>query len=77
MAYSVYVDLSETVLLSSDLSFEDPGDEDLSTCQDELNVFIPPVSSNPLLPWSHFGKGSSLFWFPLTSESQITPVLRC
>jgi hypothetical protein len=36
LAYSLYVDLSETVLLSSDMSFEDPEDEDLSTCQNEL-----------------------------------------
>jgi hypothetical protein len=36
LAYSLYVDLSETMLLSSDMSFEDPEDEDLSTCQNKL-----------------------------------------
>ena len=77
LAYSIYVDLSETVLLSSDMSFEDPEDEDLSTCQNEFKVFVPAVSSNSLLPWTHFGRGSSLFSSPLTSYTQITPVPRC
>jgi hypothetical protein len=77
LAYSVYVDLSGTVLLSSDMSFEDSGDEDLSTCQNELNVFLSTVSSNPLLLWTHFGEGSHIFSSPLTSYTQIAPVLRC
>jgi hypothetical protein len=77
LAYSLYVDLSGTVLLSSDMSFEDPDDEDLSTCQNEFKVFVPTVSSNPLPPWTHFGRGSSLSSSPLTSHIQITPVLRC
>ena len=77
LAYSLYVDLSGTVLLSSDMSFEDPDDEDLSTCQNEFKVFVPTVSFNPLLTGTHFGKGSSLLSSPLTSHTQITPVLRC
>jgi len=77
LAYSLYVDLSGTVLLSSDVSFEDPGDEDLSTCQNEFRVFVPEVVSNPLLPGAHFGGESSLFLSPLTSHTQITSVLRC
>ena len=77
LAYSLYVDLSETVLLSSDMSFEDPEDEDLLICQSEFKVFVPTVSPNPLPPWTHFGKGSSLLSSPLTSHTQITPVLRC
>ena len=77
LGYSLYVDLSETVFLSSDMSFEDPGDEDLSTCQNEFKVFVPTVSSNPLLPGAHFGKEPSLLSSPLTSHTQITPVLRC
>jgi hypothetical protein len=77
VAYSVYVDLSETVLLSSDMSFEDPDDDDLSTYGNEFKVFVPTLSSNPLLSSGHFGKGSSFFSSPLTSYTQITPVLRC
>jgi len=77
LAYSVYVDLSGTRLLSSDMSFEDSGDEDLSTCQNEFAVFLPAVSSNPLFLGTHFGKESTLFWPPVTSYTQITPVLRC
>jgi len=77
LAYSVYVDLSGTVLLSSDMSLEDSGDEDLSTSQNELKVCLPTVSCNPLLPWTCFGEGSRLFSSPLASHNQITPVLRC
>jgi len=77
LAYSLDGDLSETMLLSSDMSFEGSEDEDLSTSQNEFKVFVPTVSSNPLLPGTRFGKGSSLFSPPLTSYTQITPVLRC
>jgi hypothetical protein len=77
LAYSLYVDLSGTVLLSSDTSFEDPDDEDLSTCQNEFKVFVPTVSSNPLLPKTSFDKGASFFSSPLTSYTQLTPLLRC
>ena len=77
IAYSLYVDLLGTVFLSSDMSFEDFGDEDSSTCERELKVFVPTVSSNPLPPWTHFGRRSGLLSSPLTSYTQITPVLRC
>ncbi len=77
LAYSLYVDLSETVLLSSDMSFEDPRDEDLSICQNEFKVFVPTVSSSPLLSGTHFSRGFSLLSSPLMSHTQITPVLRC
>jgi len=77
LAYSLYVDLSGTVLLSSDMSFENPDDEDLSTCRDEFKVFVGTISSNPLLPETRFGRGLSLISFPLTSYTQITLVLRC
>lgn len=77
LAYSVYVDLSGTVLLSSDMSFEDSGDGDLSTCEDDFNVYIPMLPSNPLLLGTHFGKGSRFSSSPFTSHNQITPVLRC
>ncbi len=77
LSYSIYVDLSGTALLSSDVSFEDPDDESSSTWQNEFKVFLPPVSSNPLLAWTHLDRGSSLFSSPLTSDTQITPILRC
>jgi hypothetical protein len=77
LAYSLYVDLSGTMFLSSDMSFEDPEDEDLSTCLNEFKVFVPTVTSNPLPPWTHFDRGSGLFSPSLTSDTQITPVLRC
>jgi hypothetical protein len=77
LAYSLYVNLSGTVFLSSDMSFEDSGDEDSSTCQREFNVFVPTVSSVPFLPGARFGSVSSLLLSPLTSHTQNRPVLRC
>lgn len=77
LAYSLYVDLSETMLLSSDVSFEDPDDEDLSTCQNDFRVFVAQVCSNPLLPEIHFDRDSSFFSSLLSSHVQVTPVLRC
>jgi len=76
-AYSLCIALSGAVLFSSDMSFEDPDDEDLSACQNELKAFVPEVSSNLLLPWTYFGEKSSFFSSPLTSHNQITSVLRC
>jgi hypothetical protein len=76
LAYSLYVDLSGTMFLPSDMS-EDCGDEDSSTCQSDFNVFVPTVSSVPFLPGAHFGSVSSLFFSPLTSHTQNRPVLRC
>jgi hypothetical protein len=77
LSYSLYVDLSGTVFLTSDMSFEDPEGEDSSTCQNEFRVFVPLVSSNQLVPWTHFGGESSLFSSLLMSYTQMTPVLRC
>jgi hypothetical protein len=83
LSYSIYVNLSGTVLLSSDVSFEDPGDEDLSTCQKDFKVFVPTVSSSPLHSWTHFGRGVQFLLIsvniahsnnacsPLLSESSI------
>jgi len=76
LAYCLYDGLSGTVLLSSDMSFEDPDDEDLSTCQSELKVFVPMVPSIALPFWTPFG-GGSLISSPLTSHSPVMPVLRC
>ncbi len=72
LAYPLYVDLSP------DMSFEDSdANEDLSTCQKELKIFVPAVSSNPLLPEAHFRNRFGIFWSPLASYTQIAPVLRC
>ncbi len=77
MAYSLYINLSGTVLLSFDMGFEDAQDKDLSICRNEFNTFVPVASSNSLSPWAHFSKESSLFLYPLTSYGRITPVPRC
>ncbi len=77
LAYSVYVDMSATRLLSSDMSLEDSEDEDSSISQDEFKVFIPASSSTPLLFGSCFGRWSGIFPSPSTLYLEITPVLRC
>ena len=77
LAYCLYYDLSGTVLLSSDMSFEDPDDEDLSDCQNDLKLFVPAIPSIALSFWAHFGGAGSLFRSPLASHSQTKPVLRC
>jgi hypothetical protein len=77
LGYSFYVDLSETVLLSSDLSFEDPGDEDLFSYQNEIKIFVPHVSSDPLAIGTHFDALSYPVSSSLTSLTQNSPVLRC
>ncbi len=77
LAYSVYVDLSGTVLLSCDMSFEDPASDDSSTLQDKFGVSVPTICSNPSLTTAHFDGGFSLFSPPSTSHTQTTPVLRC
>ena len=76
-AFFLSVDLSETVLPCSDMSFEDADDEDSSTCDNELKVFVPTVSFNLLPPWTRFGKESSFLFSPFTLHNQITPILRC
>ena len=76
LAYSLYVDLSGTLLLSSDMSFEDPEDEDLSTCQNEFKIFVPQVSSNPYTYWG-FGREPNLISSQLNFMVQNKPVLRC
>jgi len=77
LAYSPYTDLSGTVLLCLDMSFEDPNEGDLSTCKNEFKVFVVGLSSNPLLPWMPFDRGFSPFSYPLTSHNQITSLVRC
>jgi hypothetical protein len=77
LAYSLYVDLSGTVLASSDMSFEDPRDKELSTSQNQVKVFVPAVSSHPLPFWTHSGRQYTPLSSPLTSHAQISPVLRC
>jgi hypothetical protein len=77
MAYSLYVDLSETVLLSSGINFEDFGDEDSSVYMREFNVFVPTVSSVSFLPGAQFHSVPSVFLSSVMQFTQIKPVLRC
>ena len=75
--YALYADLSETVLPSSGLSFEDPDTEDSSPCQNEFKVLVPTLSSSLLSLWTHFGRKSNLVILALQVIPQNKPVLRC
>jgi hypothetical protein len=77
LAYSLYVELSGSSLLSSDVSLEDPGNEDLAICKSESKVLLPGVLSVLFLPKSTFIGEVYLFSFLKTSHSQNRPVLRC
>ncbi len=77
LAYSLYVNLSETILLSSDMSLEDSDDEDLSSYQDEFKVFEPQVLSSPSFIGTHLGPEFCRSSSPLISSTEKTPVLRC
>jgi hypothetical protein len=77
LAYSLSDDLSDIVLVSSDMSFENIDGEELSTCQNEFELFVPPLSSNPLPLGALLGLGSGAFSSPLTPNTQITAILRC
>ncbi len=77
LGYSLYVDLSGTVLRSSDMIFEDSEDEDLLTCQNEFKVLVSPVSLNPLSLWTHSSRESNLISSPIIPITQNTAVLRC
>ncbi len=77
LSCSFHDDLSETVLPTSNMSYEDSGVEDLLTFQDELKAFMPTVSSGSFYFWAHLRWGSRLYSIPLTSVAQSMPVLRC
>jgi hypothetical protein len=77
LAYSLYVDLSGTVLLSSDMRFEDPEDEDLSVFQNEFKVFVSTAFSIFLLPSAGSIEESHLFSFLLTPYPKNKLILRC
>jgi hypothetical protein len=77
LAYSLYVELSGSSLLSSDISFEDPGGEDLSICKSESKTLLPGVISVLFPSGPTFIGEGYLFSFLKTSHSQNRPVLRC
>ena len=78
LSYSLYVDLSGAVLLSSDMNIEDSGDEDLSAGQNEFKVFTPSDCFTLFFPGIHFGRESSCFFSPLLKPHlHNISVLRC
>jgi hypothetical protein len=77
LSYSLNADLSGTVFVSSDMSFDSSGDEDLSTFQGKFKVFVATVSCNLCPRWNQLFKEPGFLSSSLTSCSQISPVLRC
>lgn len=77
VAYSIYVDLLETLFFSSNMSFDNPGNEDFSTVQNELKVLLPSASCHRLSSVTHPRIDSNFFSSLLTADNQITPVFRC
>ena len=77
LSYSLCVDLSEIMLLSSDMNLEDPRGEDLSTCQNEVGVFVPTISSAPVLPVTRFDTGPILLSSALAPHMENMSILRC
>jgi hypothetical protein len=77
MLFSFYVDLSETVLISSGINFENCGDDDSLVYRKEFNVFVPGVSSAPFHSNAHFHSVSNLFFSSLAPRTQFKQVLRC
>ena len=69
-------DLSGTVPLPFDMSFEDPEEEDSSSWQDNLRIFVPTVSSNALLSGTPIVLEAGAFTPPLMPYTPMC-VLRC
>ena len=75
--YFQYNNLSGSIFLSDEMSFEDPGDEDLSMSQDESKALLPAVFFETLLQGSHVFEETSAFFSHLISHSLNTAILRC
>jgi hypothetical protein len=72
----LYNELSETVFLSSDMSFENTED-DFSTCQNESKVFVAALFFDLSSSWTHFRRRPNLTLSPMTFIAQNKPALRC
>jgi hypothetical protein len=76
LAYSLYVEWSGSTLLSSDMGYEDPGDEDLLICQKEFGV-VPTAYLVILDPETEFARESYVLSYLLTPRLHCTSILRC
>jgi hypothetical protein len=75
--YLQYCDLSGTVLHSTDMSFEDVYDEDLSILKNEFNTLVPIASCTIFFQSHNFIEECYLFSSQITSHSQNKSILRC
>jgi hypothetical protein len=77
-AYLRCTNLSETKFFSSDLSFENPDQENgLSDNENELKVFGPTALFTVFLPGTNFSEQSSHLFSQVLSLRQKNFVLRC
>ena len=75
--YLQYNNLSGTTFFSVEMSFEDPGDEDLSLLQGESKALVPASFSVILLLGTHLIEQPYFLSSRLTSHAQNKPILRC
>jgi hypothetical protein len=75
--YLEYYNLSGTVILFDDMSFEDTYDEDLSIFQNDFNAPVPIAFSRILFQSDNLIEQYCLFYSPITSYSQNKSILRC
>lgn len=75
--YLEYPNLSGTLFLSDDMSFEDTYDEDFSICENDFNALVPMAFSIILFQSDNLIEQCYLFSSPITSHSQNKPILRC
>jgi hypothetical protein len=75
--YLEYHNLSGTVFLSDDMSFEDTYDEDLSICQNDFNALVPIAFSIILFQSDNLIEQCYLFSSQITFHSQNKSILRC
>ena len=75
--YSGYDNLSESIFLSNEMSFEDPDDEDLSILQNESRNSLPATFFEILPHGSYILEEPSFIFYRWTCCSQAKPILRC
>jgi hypothetical protein len=75
--YSGYDNLSESILLSNEISFEDPDDEDLSILQNESRNSLPATFFEILPHGSYILEEPCFISSRLASRSHAKPILRC
>jgi hypothetical protein len=75
--YLQYNNLSGTAFFSAEMSFEDPGDEDISLLQGESRELVPASFSVILLLGTHLIEQPYFLSSRFTSHTRNKSILRC